>query len=725
MRTSVDELIQIQDRWYILASSSRIDDRTRVLKHDDMFAVLDRYGEMAPQGFGELGLYEDGTRFLSRLGISLARHRPLLLSSTLSRDNTRLLVDLTNPDLPAEGGAVVARGTIHLCREVILWNGVGYDQLRLVNHGRAPVAVDLSIHLDADFADIFEVRGTHRERAGRRLAPVCTAEGLELGYDGLDGRRRLTRIGFSEPPGSQSGSESVFPVRLEPHEPWTLLTTYSCEISDRSRPTPVAYADALTRRRDELASTLTRDCTIATSNPAFNDWLERSLADLHMMVTRTRQGPYPYAGVPWFSTPFGRDGILTALMTLWISPEIARGVLAFLAAHQATETDPARDAQPGKILHEARGGEMAALGEVPFGRYYGSVDATPLFVVLAGAYLDRTGDVSFLRELWPSIERAVGWVLGDGDPDGDGFVEYARCSPDGLVQQGWKDSFDSVFHADGELAEPPIALCEVQGYVYAALHAVAGMAERLGMDGDPERLRQRAERVRHRFEEHFWCDELSTYALALDGSKRPCRVRASNAGHGLFSGIASESRAALVMQGLLAEDSFSGWGVRTLSSREARYNPMSYHNGSVWPHDNALIAAGFARYGFHEAAARVLTALFEASLHFDLRRTPELYCGFARTRDAGPTLYPVACAPQSWAAAAPFLMLASCLGLKIDAPRGRLSIVCPSLPEFLDEVHLKNLRVGDACVSLRLDRNGPRVDVSVLERRGALDVALR
>ena len=725
MRTSVDELIQIQDRYYILASSSRIDDRTRVLKHDDMFAVLDRFGELAPQGFGELGFYFDGTRFLSRLGIALARHRPLLLSSTLSRDNTRLLIDLTNPDLPGEEGAVVPRGTIHVCREVLLWKRVGYDQLRLFNHGRAPVELELSIHLDADFADIFEVRGTHRAKSGRGLPPVCTANGMELAYEGLDERRRTTRIVFSEVPGSQSGVESVFRVRLEPHGAWCLATTYACALEGLAEPEVLDFPDALEARRVEIVTAGSRDAAIATSNGACNDWLERSAADLHMMVTRTPQGPYPYAGVPWFSTPFGRDGILTALMTLWLNPEIARGVLAYLATHQATEHDPARDAQPGKILHEARGGEMAALGEVPFGRYYGSVDATPLFVMLAGAYLDRTGDLDFARRIQPAVERAVAWILGDGDPDQDGLVEYARRSPEGLVQQGWKDSYDSVSHANGDLAEPPIALCEVQGYVYAALLAAASFAERLGQNGDPEGLRRRAERTRQRFEECFWSDDLATYAIALDGSKRPCLVRASNAGHALFSGIASESRAALVMQTLLAEDSFSGWGIRTLSSKEARYNPMSYHNGSVWPHDNALIAAGFARYGFHEAATRVLAGLFEASLHFDLRRTPELYCGFSRTRDAGPTLYPVACAPQSWAAAAPFLLLSSCLGLRFDAQRQRLSLVKPALPEFLDEVHLRNLTVGDACVDLRLDRNGPRVDVSVLERRGALEVALR
>jgi glycogen debranching enzyme len=365
---------------------------------------------------------------------------------------------------------------------------------------------------------------------------------------------------------------------------------------------------------------------------------------------------------------------------------------------------------------------MAALGEVPFGRYYGSVDSTPLFVLLAGSYYQRTGDLEFVRSIWPNVERALGWIDAHGDRDGDGFVEYYRKSRDGLVQQGWKDSQDSVFHADGALAQGPIALCEVQGYVYAARTAAADLADALGRVGRAAELRAQAAALRDRFEQAYWCDDLGTYALALDGQKRPCRVRTSNAGQCLFTGIVRPDRARRLAQTLLHPDSFSGWGIRTVAATEARFNPMAYHNGSIWPHDNALIALGLARYRQHEGAERVLQGMFDASLFLDLHRMPELFCGFARRPGEGPTLYPVACSPQAWAAGTAFQLVQACLGLQIDGPHGRIGLCYPRMPEFLEVMRLTNLRVGEASIDLHLLRHGSDVGVNVLRRQGELEV---
>jgi glycogen debranching enzyme len=724
-----EESVEASDQFYILSTSARSDDRTRVMKHGDTFAVFDRFGDIESAGTGELGIYDHDTRILSRLQLRLDGRRPLLLSSTIKDDNAVLAVDLMNPDLEREHG-LIPRGTVHIDRARVLLDGACHERIRVHNYGRVSVEVALSIECGADFADIFEVRGMHRARRGKQLPAQVDGASLELGYEGLDGRIRRTRLAFDPAPTRLSETRAEYALQLPPRGEVVCQLVVTSDGADGAGERPsaaaawpaVSYEDAARKASDTLARARSDEPRISTSSEAFNVWLSRSLADLHMMRTETAHGPYPYAGVPWFSTAFGRDGIITALECLWFNPNVAKGVLQYLAATQA-ETDRAEsDAQPGKVLHETRSGEMAATGEVPFARYYGSVDATPLFVMLAGAYYERTGDLRLMQVLWPHVERALEWIDRYGDIDTDGFVEYARRSETGLVQQGWKDSNDSVFHRDGTLAEAPIALCEVQAYVYAAKRYASALADALGKHARARELDHSAKALRRRFEEVFWCDELATYALALDGRKQLCRVRASNAGHCLYAGIASDERAARVAATLLADPSYSGWGIRTVAQSEAQYNPMSYHNGSVWPHDNALIAAGLARYGRKSEVLRVLTGLFDASSFFDLHRLPELFCGFGRRPDESPTLYPVSCAPQSWASAAVLMLLQACLGLEVSGAERKVLFANPVLPEFLREVHIEGLRVGDASVDLYLVRHREDVGINVVRREGRVNV---
>jgi glycogen debranching enzyme len=712
------EMLKQEEQFAILSEAERPAAAVRVLKQNDAFAVFDPHGDIIPGPASPYGLYYSGTRFLSRFELLLAARKPLLLSSTVSEDNSVFTSDLTNPDIVRDGQVVLPRGELHLFRSRVLHDGSAIERIHLANHALHTVEVPLAVRFDADFADVFEVRGTRRERRGQRLEDLTSADSVTLRYRGLDQVERRTRVVCARHPNGIEERACYFLIHLGHREYVDIEIAVTCEVHEEHR-FPVPFDDVLEIAR---AGTARDVCRVHTSNPGFDRWVRRSSADLRMMLTETRYGPYPYAGIPWFSTPFGRDGIITALELLWIDPDIARGVLTFLAATQATETDDARDAQPGKIVHEMREGEMAALGEIPFGRYYGSVDATPLFVILAHAYFERTADRTLIERIWPNIIAALNWMENYGDADGDGFIEYARRSGTGLIQQGWKDSSDSVFHEDGTLAETPIALCEVQAYAYGAWHGAAQLAADRGEQNLAEQWTQRAVALRHHFEEAFWCTDLGTYALALDGRKAPCRVRTSNAGQCLLTGVASRERARTVAATLMSDGSFSGWGIRTVSAAAPRYNPMSYHNGSVWPHDNALIAAGLGHYGLMSDAARILSAMFDLSQTVDLVRLPELICGFHRRPSGFPTLYPVACAPQTWSAGAVFLLLQACLGLHLDAAAHRVSFNYAVLPEAIDWIRILNLCVGGASVDLLLTRQANDVGITVLRRNGDVEV---
>jgi glycogen debranching enzyme len=707
----------------ILAASAMADERTRVLKHGDTFAVFDHYGDIKPGGLGEEGLYHEGTRFLSCLVLELEGARPIFLSSTVRDENDQLAVALTNPDLLRAGVGRIPLGTLHIALKKFLWRGVLYQQMRVQNHGRETVPTCLRLHFAADFADIYEIRGMKRRARGRDLPPEPGHSRVVLAYCGLDAVVRRTLVEFTPAPALLTASEARMDLTLGPRQEAVFCLTVGCE-RQPAAPQVISFDQARTVAEADLERYSAWSGHLQTSNGQINAWVNRAVSDLHMLTTELATGPYPYAGVPWFNTPFGRDGLITALECLWLRPTLARGVLAYLASTQATAVVPEEDAEPGKILHETRKGEMAALKEMPFGRYYGSADATPLFVLLAGAYYERTADRAFAEDLWPHVEAALGWIDRSGDRDGDGFVEYQRQSANGLIHQGWKDSDDAVFHADGSPARGPIAPCEVQGYVYAALRAGATLATALGRDHRADALARQAGALRERFEQAFWCEELSTYALALDGDKRPCRVRTSNAGQCLFTGIVSPDRAGRLAETLLSPVSFSGWGVRTVASSEACYNPMAYHNGSVWPHDNALITQGLARHGLGDAALRIWTGLFGASVYFDLHRMPELFCGFPQEPGEGPVLYPVACAPQAWAAASVFLLFQACLGLTINGPDRHVCFTSPHLPASLDELRIHNLEVAGATVDLLLARHENDVGVNVLRRDGDVQVTV-
>jgi len=694
----------------------------RTLKCGDTFLVVDSHGDIGTTAGGPDGLFHKDTRFLSRMELLINGQQPLLLGSNVRDDNSLLAIDLTNPDIYADQHIALHKDTLHVVRTIFIWGDTLYQRLKISNHGDRIVRLQISVLFNNDFADLFEVRGMHRDRRGTMARRVNAPDRVSLNYLGLDGQPHRTTMTFDPAPAHLMEREAYYEFDLPPGEAIPVFLSVSCDQPADQR--PLTFTRGLLAAHRELRRVSRGMTTVESSNELFNEILCRSAADLCMLTTETPEGRYPYAGIPWYSTTFGRDGLITALQMLWCNPDIARGVLRRLAAYQAKEDDPLADAQPGKILHEMRGGEMAALREVPFGLYYGSVDSTPLFVLVAGLYAERTGDDKTITELWPNIQAALDWIDGPGDPDRDGFVEYRRATDEGLANQGWKDSHDAIFHADGRPAEGFIALAEVQGYVFAAKLVAARCARRIGHHEQARKLEQEAHHLAKQFDDAFWCDEIGTYALALDGDKEPCRVRTSNAGQVLFTGIARPDRAGAVGSDLLSPKFFSGWGIRTVAKGEIRYNPMSYHNGSIWPHDNALIALGLARYGLKRPVEQVFKGLFDAATYMDFRRLPELFCGFQRQRRRGPTLYPVACSPQAWASAAPFSLIEASLGLEFDPWSAEIRLRNPRLPEFLDEVVLRNLRLGDASIDLQVRRHKEEVSLDFVRTQGNIQVSI-
>ncbi|WP_374343528.1 glycogen debranching N-terminal domain-containing protein [Phenylobacterium sp.] len=684
---------------------ARTPQKLHALKDRDTFVVADAHGDIL--GAAD-GLFHNDTRLLSRFRLLLGGGPPSLLSGAISADNVFFTFNGANQDLPYPGGPIGPPGVLHVERKRFLWRERLFERIRCVNYSRDEVLTPLVIEFGADFRDMFEVRGSRRLRRGEVFPPKVGERGVTFRYQGLDGVERTSIISFSDPPARLNGARAEWLYPLRPEGRLELYLEIGATAEDP--PTRERWRDAAGQARWEMRGRVRHGARLKSSGRLFNQWLDKSRADLALLTTRMETGPYPYAGIPWFSTAFGRDAIITAWQILWFEPSLAKGVLTYLAAHQAEEVSAFRDSAPGKIMHETRKGEMPALGEVPFGRYYGGVDTTPLFVALAGAYAERTGDFKLIDDLWPNLVAAIGWIERFGDTDGDGLIDYARGAESGLANQGWKDSQDSVFHADGRFPRGPIALVEVQGYAYAACQAMARLAERRG---EPyEAWAQKADAIRRKVEDRFWMDDRQTYGIAIDGAGELCRVRSSNPGHLLFAGLPSPERAEAVIQDLKSARFESGWGVRTLAAGEARFNPMSYHNGSVWPHDTALCAAGMARYGERDGVVDLMSGLFETAAQFDMR-LPELFCGFPRAAGEPPVAYPVACLPQAWAAGSVFMLLQACLGLTVDGWAGEVRIRDPRLPIGIDRLRIDGLRVGERRVDLCFERSQGRVAVHV------------
>jgi len=689
--------------------------RQFALKHTDTFVVADARGDIAGT---DDGMFRDDTRVLSRWRLRVAGESPALLASDVSRDNLYFTAHLTNRPLPALGDHVTPKGVVHIERTRFLWEGRLFERITLDNFDSRPVRVPLALHFGADFADIFEVRGMVRERRGHREPATFIDGGIALRYVGLDCIERACAIVFEPMPHRLGAARAEYDLALRERSRAAIIVEVGPDLTER--PSERRFRTCAAAARRSMRSVRRRGARVTCSGELFGVWLEKSRADLALLTTELPTGPYPYAGIPWFATTFGRDGIVTALQLLWLDPSLARGVLAFLAQNQADSTSKVADAAPGKVLHETRRGEMARLGEVPFARYYGGVDTTPLFVLLAGAYADRTGDLDFIGALWPALVAAMEWMESAGDANCDGLVDYARGADSGLVNQGWKDSMDSVFHADGRMATGPIALVEVQGYVYAARRAMADLAHRRGDTALGARWQAQAESVRTAVEDRYWMEDEGFYGIALDGRGTLCRITASNAGHLLFTALAAPERAARVMERMRTAAFDCGWGLRTLARDAPNFNPMSYHNGSVWPHDTAICAAGFARYGDKLGAVHWLDEMFRAAGNFAMRM-PELYCGFARRTGEPPIAYPVACLPQAWSAGAVFMLLQACLGITIDGWRGEVCIARPALPHDVDWLEVHGIAVRGSLVDLTFRRSNGGV-VATARSRGDHDV---
>jgi glycogen debranching enzyme len=678
---------------------------TYVLKDQKgAFVILGPGGNIHDENRVE-GLYRHDMRYGSRLKILCNRQEMDPVSAEIADDNSEFMARLVNPMMKDNVGNTVPENTLHFQRRISLNDNVLRQTLKIENYHTEPVVLSLIIDADADFVDMFKIREAsikEPQALGKRGALVrefndaAETWQVKFAYHGKDSIDREGTLRYAHRPDHMEGSTAHFEVTLQPGQSWRTQFSLGADKQPEA-PSIETYEASLAHLRRARADLMGKGATITFGNPTPQKFLDKSRHDIAMLLNDEETGPYPCAGVPWFATNFGRDALITALQMLTIEPGLAKGVLKFLAKTQATETDAARDADPGKILHEFRQCEMANLGEVPFGRYYGGVDQTLLFIVLAEAYHRRTGDVETIREIMPNIKAALGWTAAQQGEDGT--FGYSRKAETGLENQFWKDSKDSVFYENGDINVLfPRRVCEVQGYAYAAWEAGQALALATGDAETASAYQANAERIKTTFNTKFWMVDRDAYALALDGEGRQCKVLGSNMGQLLFSGIVPQHRVGKIVDRLMSSDFFTGFGIRTIAKGEARYNPLSYHDGSVWPHDVGMTMRGFKANGFFEEAmtlAKGLMSVAEAR-HW---RLPELFSGHTRVPGFGPTDYPKACSPQAWAAAVAFQSVDTALGLEVDALNHIVRINPVAMPKDWGPVTIDNLRTNGGRIS--------------------------
>ncbi|AGY60046.1 glycogen debranching N-terminal domain-containing protein [Gloeobacter kilaueensis] len=669
------------------------------------------------------GFFVRDTRLISYYEITLNRCRlSLLASSTINHHSA--LYQFTNPEMPSVGGPVKAGQLIISVRRDV---AVGmHEDIDIANHASGSVRFQLMLAIRSDFADIFQVKSRQLLVRGQTTT-TWDETTLTTTYSNGSFRRGIIVLPCSsDAPPRYANGRLIFDIQLEAGRSWHTCIDFTA-VADSEQLVPARSCSQQHRTeanqlRDDFVAHSTH---LHSSNAEVNALYRQALEDMGALRIAVKDNDrhywMPAAGIPWFVAVFGRDSIIASLQTMAVHPELASGTLLRLAMLQAEAVDDWHDAQPGKILHELRSGELTELGELPYTPYYGTVDATPLWAVTLAESYDWLADRQMLDLCRPALERALAWIDRYGDFDGDGFVEYLTHSQQGLRNQGWKDSGDAIVYPDGQLVEPPIALCEVQGYVYDAWRRAAQLFEVWGEADRARKLRSRADALFEAFNERFWMEEEGFYCLGLDRDKQPIRSITSNPGQLLVSSIVPPERAGRVVSRLFAADLWSGWGIRTLSSEHVAYNPISYQRGSVWPHDNAIIAAGLKRYGFDAEVARIAEGIFAAAGYFEAGRMPELFAGIERRADGFPVPYPEANVPQAWAAGAILLLIRTLLGLRAEASHHRL-LVRPVLPDWLNRVQLRNLKVGTASCTLTCWREDERTRWQVSDLIGELKV---